>query len=744
MFRIANQNIPRLESNEKVIGAGQYTDDFSIRDMVFGAVLRSPHPHARARSINPSAALLMPGVLDVLLPNQVQDIRYNASGNPPSPMLLEDELILTDNPLFEGDSVVAVAATSPLLCKQALERISVDWEVLPALLSVDAALAPGAPLLHPDIGGSNDFMVLKYDKGDIAVGMAACDIVIEDEFITPPVHPLPLEPTGCICEWTREGITIHSTSQTMFQERRLLARMFNLSESRVRIVKPLMGGGFGARQQLHYQPIGCLLSKRIGRPVKMILSREEEMTATTVRHSARMRVRLGADKEGRILAMDTEVWHNTGAYCTHGPIILAAQGKKTPYDIQHYRYRGHCVYTNSVTAGAMRGYGNPQLTFARELLVDRLARRLKIDPVQLRLRNHLRTGDLVPGSTTEVTSCKIDDCAAEALRIQSDVDRHRSSSGQWGVAFCMHTSGPSNKSGLSSASIYVNQDGSIQLNLGTADIGQGSETALAQVAAEVLGIPLSAVNVHSADTRSTPYDTGTFASSQMFVGGNAVLLAAHSAIEDLSRAFADAKGVAREQVSFKGGMFSFSGENCTFAEAANESLFGAKGRVVFGEGSYKAVEAPPVFAVCLARVERDSLTGVITVTDLIETVDVGTVINHNIVQGQIEGGVVQGLGYCWMEQIETDPRTGKNMTADALLYKIPTSRDIPRIHVASVPSYDPYGPLGAKSVGELTLVPVAAALAVAVERVSGETVNRLPLSTRFLMEAKEEQEEVIW
>jgi CO/xanthine dehydrogenase Mo-binding subunit len=297
----------------------------------------------------------------------------------------------------------------------------------------------------------------------------------------------------------------------------------------------------------------------------------------------------------------------------------------------------------------------------------------------------------------------------------------------------MHTSGPSNKSGLSSASIYVNHDGSIQLNTGSADIGQGSETALSQVAAEALGIPLSSVRVHSADTDSTPYDTGTFASSQMFVGGNAVLLAARSVVENLARALAGAKGLRRNDVAFADGVFTLPDGKLSFSEAASEVLGASKGRVVFGDGSYKAIEAPPVFAVCMVRVRRSELTGAIVITDVIETVDVGTIINRNIVKGQIEGGIAQGLGYGWMEGIETDRRTGKKITSDALLYKIPTAADLPSIHAASVPSHDPYGPFGAKSVGELTLVPVAAALAICVERASGELVRHLPLCTRFTL-----------
>ncbi|UQZ87799.1 hypothetical protein C4J81_00630 [Deltaproteobacteria bacterium Smac51] len=736
--RDERRDIPRLESAAKVTGRGRYTDDYVPEGLIYGAVLHSPHPHARVLSIDVAPALALPGVLAALAPEEVADIRYNSSGNPPSPLLLKDELILTAHPLFEGDRVAAVAALSPDLCRQALEHIRIEYEVLPPVMTVEAAMAAEAVPMHPELGQGNDFSLLSFDKGDVDEGFKHCDIVIEDVFATPAVHPFPLEPTGCVCEWCDDGITIFSTSQTMFQERRLLAEMFNLPETKVRIVKPFMGGGFGARQQLHYQPVGCLLARKTGRPVKMILTREEEMQATTVRHASKMKLRLGANLDGRLVAFEAEVWQDAGAYCTHSPIVTAAQGKKSPYRFEHYRFRGHCVYTNKVTAGAMRGYGNPQLTFGREMLVDRLARQLNMDPVELRLKNHLRAGEEVPGTGTLVTSCEIEASVAKAMQIKESVDRKRHGEAVWGTAFCMHTSGPSNKSGLSSASIYLNRDGSIQLNLGTADIGQGSETALAQVAAETLHLPLSRVSVHAGDTRSTPYDTGTFASSQMFVGGNAVVMAARDVINNLTCALAETRGVDSDEVTFEAGLFKIGSEHLTMSQAAELVLYGTPGRVIIGEGSFKATEAPPVFAVCLVRVCLDKISGALTITDIAEVVDIGTVVNPNIVRGQIEGGVVQGLGYGWMEQLEIERRTGKNITSDGLLYKVPTPMDLPRLHAATVPGYDPFGPLGAKSVGELTLVPVAAALAIGAERATGESVNKLPLSNQFLLDANGE------
>ncbi len=730
-----NKDIPRIESYEKVTGQGKYTDDLSLPGMVYGAILHSPYAYAKVKSIDCSCAMKLEGVLTVLLPDEVEDILYNSSGNPPSDLLFDDERILTDNPLFVGDRILAVAAITPELCHRAISLIKLEYEIFEPILTIEKALKDDAPLIHPEICNSNVIDTIKVDHGNVDDAFLNAYIVLEDTFKTPPINCAPLEPTGCICDYGEDEINVISTSQTPFQERRLLAKIFKFPESKVRVTKPVMGGGFGSRQQLHHQPVGVYLSKKVGKPVKMIFTREEETLSTTVRHSSKIHIKMAADREGNITAFDVQSYHDTGAYITHGLIILSAQSKKTPYNIPNYRYRGHCVYTNNLTAGAMRGYGNPQLTFAREVMVDRIAKELNISPLEIRIKNMIKTGDLVAGTKTHITSCELLKCIDEAFKIKNSLfNDFKDKEENWGMAIAMHTSGPSNKTGLSSAIISVNDDGSVILKTGSADIGQGSETALSQVALETLGIDLNKVTVVSGDTLLSPYDTGTFASSQMFVAGNAVLNAAYDVIFKLKEALSKVLNVDSNMIKWDNYAFKVGEEDVySFVEAVKITYFTSP---IIGSASYKAIEAPPVFAVCLVRMIQDPLTYVLNITDIIETVDVGTVINKNIVKGQIEGGVLQGLGYGIMEQMQNDIRTKRPITSDFLLYKIPTSLDMPNIHGCSVESYDSYGPYGAKSVGELTIVPVAAAIANCVSNLTKDKINELPLSNKYIIRCK--------
>ena len=397
----------------------------------------------------------------------------------------------------------------------------------------------------------------------------------------------------------------------------------------------------------------------------------------------------------------------------------------------------------------MRGYGNPQISYGRELLINRAARALGIDPVEMRLKNHVKTGGHFPGAAYPITSCAIDECVRSANAARKVIDERIAGEdaagaepdkkSAWGVSFCCHTSGPSSKEGMSSAVIMAFDDGSVQLLIGSCDIGQGSETVMAQIAADQLGIPFEHIRVTAADTSCTPYDTGTFASSQTYVCGNAVCLAARDLILETRAALAELYEVDGEAVRSEQGCFHVargSGHETvklSFAEAANALSFGMKGRVLIGSGSYKALASPPPFAVCMVRAEMNLRSGAIIITDIVEAVDVGTAINPRMVEGQIEGGVLQGLGYALYETVQCDSGARKPRASDLLHYRIATSMDAPAIHPIIVNGYENSGPCGAKSVGELTLVPVAPAVVDALEMLTGHVYNRLPLSLQGVL-----------
>ncbi len=744
-FNVVGKGHPRHETQDKVRGKAVYTDDLAFPNMVWGAILRSPYARARVLEIDVSKASALPGVFGILLPQDVPQKRYNCSGNPPSPLAKQDERILTDSPLHVGDRIAAVAATSSEICQKALSHISVKYESLPPVLELDEALSENAPVLHPEISPTNIFNKIEAELGDVEKGFAESDLVLEDVFETPGIFHACMEPVTCICDFTRkEDLVVWSNSQTPFQERRILSKILGLPESRVRIIKPMMGGGFGSRQQLHNQVVGALLSGMVRRPVKIVNTREEEMVGTCVRHASRCRVKMGVSREGRIQAIQAEVHHNCGAYATHSPIVLAAQSRKVPYRIPHYRYDGYCVYTNYPVAGAMRGYGNPQLSFAREVLVDRAARTLNMDPVAFRMKNRILPGDTVPGSPLVLESCAIQECIEAGEAIRERIDREEEADQnicgkdiveRWGMALAMHTSGASNNTGMSSAVIMIHYDGSATLLTGSADMGQGSETALSQIVAEILGIALSDVQVTAADTLHTPYETGSFASSQAYVAGHAVHAAAREVIEQTRASLAVKYGLKTEDIFHENRQFQFIQEgksvSLTFQEAIAATHYGETGTVVIGRSSFKAVHSAPPFAACWAKVAFDRLTNSIHVRHVIEVADVGTPINPDIVTGQIEGGIAMGVGYALMEDLEMDGKLSKPLTNDLLACKIPTTLDLPEIHTHIVSSYEPSGPLGAKSVGEMTVIPVAPAIVNAVAAATGREISRLPLSKYF-------------
>ncbi len=744
-FRSIRDSVPRRESAAKVTGQALYTDDLAVPGMVFGKILRSPYAHARVLRIDKSKAEEVPGVLTILLPQDVPQKKFNSAGNPPSALLVADEKILTDHPLYTGDRIAAVAALTPEACDEAIRQMTVEYEPLPPVFDVREALTEKAPVLHPDLFPGNAFKVIECAEGNVEKGLAESDLVFEREYRTPFVQHVPMETASCICHYTRDGnVTVWGTSQTPFQDRRILGELLDLPESRIRVIKPAMGGGFGSRQQINNQHVGALLSKRINRPVKIVNTREEELLATAVRHGTVCRLRCGVKKDGRLHAFDAEVLLNTGAYCTHGPIIAAAQSRKFQYRIPHYRYHGTCVYTNGPVAGAMRGYGNPQLTFARERMMDEIAKALNMDPVDFRLKNHLEIGERIPTSPIILQSCAVPECVKEGEKIRKEIEakeaNRENSPGEveaWGVAFSCHTSGPSNAEGLSSCLVLLNDDGSVNLMTGSADIGQGSETTLSQIVAEELGIPLGDVRVVAADTAHTPYDSGTYASSQIYVAGNAALRAARDLKGNLQKALSGRLKTPPEKIRFEKGRVILPAEggevNLSFREAAAKVTFGGNGAIIMGQSSYKAEDSPLPFAVCWAKVAVDLAVRAVRVRHIIQAVDVGTPINPEVVRGQVEGGVSMGLGYALMEQIEFDPRAQKAPSTDLLHYKIPTSLDMPGIHVyIAQESWEPTGPFGAKSVGELPAVPVAAAIANAVAKAVGEDITALPLSRTFV------------
>lgn len=745
-FDMVSRDHARLESRAKTEGKALYTDDLSLPRMAWAVVVRSPFAAAEVTGIDFSESEKIPGYLGALLPEEVPDIYYNCSGNPPSPLIMEDERILTTTPKCAGDRIVAVAAETKEAALESARAVKVNYAIKKPIFKIREAFDANNLPIEAHLSDSNVLFARQVTEGDIEKGFKHADLILEDNFYVPPVQHLPLELTACICDFSDGmNLTIWSNSQTIFQERRILSVLCGIPENRVRVIKPTVGGGFGARQQTHAQPVCALLSKKVRRPLKLIYSREEEQYATTVRHEAETQVRIGAANNGTLCAFYAKYVLNTGPYTTHGPTVMAAAARKFQYKVPDYFFDGFCVLTNHVTAGAFRGYGNTQIAFAREVMIERVAEHLGTDSLELRIKNHVGVGEHFPGSTTPITSCQIEQCVTLCEKRRREIDdakgliENNETKQAWGVAFACHGSGPSSKEGLSAAVVMLNDDGSIQLLVGSADIGQGSETMLAQIAAETLGITLEAVNIIAADTGLTPYDTGTFGSSQTFICGNAVLAACRDLLDgmvkNLNRIYETSSFAFREQV------FTGNSGKLSFQEAAEKIFFHTAGGVTIGSASYKARSCPNPFAVTFAKAEYHKKTNAVRILHVIESVDVGTPINPLTVKGQIEGGVAQGVGYALMEMIEIDPLMKKPLSSDLLHYKAPLFGDIPEIDVFIAKSYEADGPYGAKSVGELVTVPVAPAIVNAVRKASGQNITSLPLCKQFLVLPSTQEEE---
>lgn len=747
-FESINKEVPRLESWKKASGQAVYTDDIRLPNMAYAALVRSPYSRAKVLSIDVSEAEKVPGYLGCLLPDEVPQDYFNCSGNPPSPLLMKDETVLTLEPKVLGDRIACVAAETEEAAREAADRVKVEYQELTPYLEIKQAMDGKADPLQPHIAPDNIIQRREVSQGDRAAGEAESDIVLEDHFVTPPMQHATIELTSCVCDFSDgKHLTVYSTSQTVFQERRIMAEILGLKETDVRFSKPMVGGGFGARQQLHAQHVAALMSKKLGRPVNLSYTREEDLYSV-VRHGSDVDLRIGVSKDGKLKLFDTTFRLNAGPFTTHTPTVVAAASRKLQYNVPNYFFEGLSVYTDHIIGGAFRGYGNTQLTFGREILMDRLAEKLGMDPVEFRLLNHVQVGECFPCASIPVSSNGIEACARRCQAIQAEIDAkeplvdNEDIRQAWGISFSCHGSGPSNKDGLSGAVVMLNDDATVQLLVGSADIGQGSETMESQIAAECLGIPLSRVQITAADTLTTPYNTGTFGSSQTFICGNSVV----KACEDLKqKVLAQLKAIYPDcEVEEKDHRYHIHGSEeleLSFEEAAAKIMFDLKGGVMIGAGTYKAAACPNPFAVCFVKAEYHKKLNAIRILDIIQVVDVGTPINRMTVAGQIEGGIAQGVGYALYERMEINPRSKRTLSSDLLHYRIPQMGDMPRTHVDMVDSYDPYGPHGAKSVGELTTVPVAPAIVNAVRHASGQELNSLPLCDKFIILPSHRKEE---
>jgi putative selenate reductase molybdopterin-binding subunit len=753
-FEVVGFNERKVDGTALVTGKPVFAGDLDQPGTLHLALLTSPHPHARIRSIDVSAAEAMDGVALVLTHENTPPLRYTTAGQgfpEPSPY---DARMFDDKVRFAGDRVAVVAAESKTIADAAAAAIAVDYELLQPVLSIDDALASGAPVIHdePDATGiwdaaANVAAAVDVRVGDVDGAWDHCDVVVETTTETQYAQHAPLEPHVCRSYLDDNGrLVLYTSTQVPFHARRIVARLLDLPIHRIRVIKPRLGGGFGVKQEVLLEDVCGLVTMRTGRPALWEYSRREEFVSSRTRHPFRVRVKVGATADGMLHAIDLDAIQNTGAYGTHSLTVLSNAGSKTLplYNkAAHVRFTGRSVYTNLPVGGAYRGYGATQAYFALETALDEVARRLEIDPVELRRRNHIREGETSPifqelgegreGVAMTIGSCGLPDCLTEGMDAFGWEQKRRRApdpgTRRRGIGMSTHMQG----SGIplidmAAATIKMNDDGSFILLVGATDLGTGSDTILAQIAAEVLGVPLDHIVVHSSDTDMTPFDTGAYASSTTYVSGRAVEKAALQVRDQVGRvAAAMLKVDAGELTVGHAEVTAPDGRSVTLAEVCTRAYYGADQFQIGATASFVPEESPPPFLACFAEVEVDVETGHIQVLDFVAAVDCGTPINPVMAEGQMEGAIANGIGYALTEEYVFDAR-GRVRNADLARYKIPGPVDLPPIRVILVDSFEPTGPMGAKSIAEIGINGPIPAIANAIYDAVGLRLTATPFT----------------
>ncbi|CAG37260.1 xanthine dehydrogenase family protein molybdopterin-binding subunit [Desulfotalea psychrophila] len=762
-FKVVGQNIKRRDGVDKTTGRGLFTSDMSLPGMLHAKVLRSPHPHAKIVSIDVSAAEKMIGVRAIMTHENGPKNLFNAA----APMFLTaphlervlDQYLFDDIVRYVGDEVAAVAATTEAIAEQAIKLIRVEYEILPAVLDLEEAMGPDAPELHGDKGctpeGKNiPGEIIRIPYGDIEKGLAESEVIIEKSFKLPIVKQVQMETQSAVAQVDGNGeVTVWSTTQTPHPTKAILGKIFAMPASKIRVLAPpYVGGGFGVRIGLSglAEPIAMALAMLAKKPVKLVYSRKEDFIASDTRHPAVVTVKLGADRDGTFRALDVKALFGTGAYCSFGAELPGVCGAMTLaiYRIPHQRYYGHSVYTNQTIGGAMRGFGNPQGNLALEQVVDLMAIELGMDAYELRMKNITQVGDKwclpFPCLSSELAECMRQGAESIGWKRRGSLNSPGSKKVRGlGMAVGTHVSNAWPFCvDYDNAYVTIQSDGTANVASGVPELGTGVCTSLVQIAAETLSMDVDKISLTYGDTQSTPFDIGSHASRTCYAAGLAIQIAATDAKKQMLEYAAPLFSVTPEDLQIKDDRVELVDATVASEHCSLDDIAGGKGNsVTLEELVYHAhvrnkqfigvarnvpANAAPWHA-CFAEVEVDKETGQVEVIKLAAAHDVGTAINPMIVEGQIEGGAVQGIGYALTEEIRYNNRGGQ-VNSSMHNYMLPTAEDIPPIDAIIVEASDPTGPFGAKGAGECSLVCPASAIANAVADATGIRFVELPIT----------------
>ena len=757
-YRSIHKPVRKKDAMQLLLGKPVYLDDITPRDALVVKLLRSPHANAIVEEIDTALALKVPGVVAVYTWQDVPKKRFTIAGQTypePSPY---DRLILDRHVRFAGDAVAIIAAETEKAALRAMKLIKVKYQVLEAVL--DFRTAKDNPVLvHPEedwyppcpVGGDNRRNLVASDTsgdGDVEAVLADCDIVLDRTYHTKAFNQAMMETFRTYTELDRYGrLHVISSTQIVFHVRRILSRALGIPKSRIRVEKPRIGGGFGAKQTAVCEVYPAFVTLQTGRPAKLIYTREEAQIAGSPRHEMEVHIRLGADNDGRIRAIDLYTLSNTGAYSEHGPTTVGLSGHKAiplyTGNLEAYRFGYDVVYTNHQAAGAYRGYGATQGIYALETIVNELAERLHIDPTRLRDRNMVREGMQMTSYYNEMANaCALDRCMEHCRQMFHWDEKYpvrdmgNGKVRAAGVAMAMQGSCIS-RVDVGSATMKLNDDGSYTLIIGAADMGTGCDTILAQMAAECMDCDVDDVAVFGADTDASPYDSGSYASSTTYITGKAVEKACAELKEKICAIAAEMMDCDPADVVFAGRQVRRAGTG----QAVSLEEIGCKtqvfsNRAAVATASHSSPVSPPPYMVGMVEIELDKETGHVTVLDYMAVVDCGIPINPALARIQTEGGIVQGIGHTLMEDVQYD-RSGRPAGSSFLQYKLPTRLDMGRLHVEFEHSYEPTGPFGAKSIGEIVINTPAPALAHAIYRATGVWHRDLPITPEKIVMAAE-------
>ena len=758
-YRSVGKSVRKKDSLQLLLGKPVYTEDIAP-DALVVKLLRSPHANAMVKAIDTSKAKKVPGVVDVYTWEDVPDQRFSNAGQTYPETSPYDRLIIDRHVRFVGDVVAIVASENEKAAQTALSRIKVEYDVLEPVL--DFRTAKDNPVLvHPednwhmlcDLGGDNTRNLVGTTSdagGDIEAVLADCDVVLERTYHTKAYNQAMMETFRTFTQLDRYGrLHVISSTQIVYHVRRILSHALGIPKSRIRVEKPRIGGGFGAKQTAVSEVYPAFVTMKTGRPALCVFSRKESQTCGSPRHEMEVKVRLGANNDGRIRALGVTTLSNSGAYGEHGWATVGLTGHKSiplyTGSLEAFKFDANVVYTNMQPSGAYRGFGATQGQFAVESAVNELAAKLGRDPVELREQNMVREGMAMPAYFGEMANaCALDRCMQHC----SDMfgwkekfpvrDMGNGKVRAAGVAMSMQGSGISGID-VGSVTVKLNDDGGYMLLIAAADMGTGCDTILAQMVAEHMECPVDAVSVFGADTDASPYDSGSYASSTTYVTGMAVEKACTQLKERLCAIAAAELGCDAAELRFEGGCVRHeaTGRTVSLPEIAAKSQCNCR-LAPEATAQHSSPVSPPPYMVGMVEIELDRETGVVEVLDYAAVVDCGIPINPALARIQVEGGIVQGIGHTLMEDVTRTPK-GAIRESSLFTYRLPTRLDTGRINVEFEHSYEPTGPFGAKSIGEIVINTPGPALAQAIYRATGVWHRELPILPEHILLAKPEE-----